>query len=464
MHPVLTRQLARLDLDPARCPGPAQWAQLLTMVAATYGGHDEDRYLLERSLTLSSREMGDLHATLRRDREQLAAVIDSLDQGLIVLNRDLRVEIVNPEAARIIGASPPALRTWSVHDLKRCGAEDPALTAMFDEVVTYTASGPPGRGTCADGRLRGIDGRTVAVSASIMPIQHDGLLHGVVVVLRDISERQHLELELRQSQKLEAVGRLAAGIAHEINTPMQFVGDNLVFIEDSVSAMMRVLDIAQRLRDGEFGRADGFSVLSEAIEACDPEFLSSELPQALAQSREGIDRVTSIVRAMKSFSHLGTTTAVLADLNQALRDTVTMARGELRGIADVTLALSDLPPVLCLLNDLKQVFLNLVINASHAIADHNGRRPGLGTIVVASAYRDDQVVITISDDGGGIPDEVAEHIFEPFFTTKDVGRGSGQGLAMARRAIVDGHHGKLTFTTEPGVGTAFEVQLPATET
>jgi two-component system NtrC family sensor kinase len=318
----------------------------------------------------------------------------------------------------------------------------------------------PHRSASADGRLRSTDGGTVAVSVSAIPIQHDDLVEGVVVVLSDVSERQQMELELRQSQKLEAVGRLAAGVAHEINTPLQFVGDNLVFIEQSVSGMMSVLVPLREFLSGGAGADGHVGMITESLDACDPEFLFDELPQALAQSREGIARVTSIVGAMKSFSHLGSAMATPADLNQALRDTVTVARGEVRGVAEVTLALTDLPPVLCLVHDLKQVFLNLVINAAHAIADRVESRPGPGHIVVASACPGDHVVITIADDGDGIPSHVAEHIFEPFFTTKDVGRGSGQGLALARRAIVDGHHGKLTFTTEPGAGTTFRIELP----
>jgi two-component system NtrC family sensor kinase len=163
---------------------------------------------------------------------------------------------------------------------------------------------------------------------------------------------------------------------------------------------------------------------------------------------------------MKSFSHPGSVSPCLADLNQALADTVTVARGEFRGIADAELRLSDLPPVVCMVHDLKQVFLNLVVNASHAIADRAVLQPGHGCITVTSARDSDWVVITIADDGSGIPDDVADHIFEPFFTTKQVGRGTGQGLALAHRVIIEGHHGKLTFTTKLGVGSTFQIQLP----
>jgi PAS domain S-box-containing protein len=463
MHSVLGRQLARLNLDELTAPEPSAWTDFLATVSAAYDGHDQDRYLLERSLTLSSKEMGDLHSTLRRDRERLAAVIDSLDRGLIVLNRALRVEIVNPEAVRIIGVSLEELRTWTLQDLKACADGDPSLCAVFEAMLAPTGDESSGRIVCEDGRLRSADGRTVPVSASIIPVQHDSLRHGVVVVLSDISERQQLELELRQAQKLEAVGLLAAGVAHEINTPMQFVGDNLVFIETSTANLMRVLKAVPAFLGGDRVAPDRFHRLAHLVDECEPDYLSVELPLAVAQSREGIERVTSIVGAMKSFSHPGEAAASLADLNQALRDTVTVAWGELRDIAEVTLDLGDLPPVLCMIHDLRPVFLNLVVNASHAIADRAREQPGQGLISVTSARVGDSVVITIGDNGSGMPDHVVDHIFEPFFTTKEVGRGTGQGLALAHRIIVNGHQGKLSFTTRPGEGTTFQIHLPVGE-
>ncbi|HYO18322.1 MAG TPA: ATP-binding protein [Dermatophilaceae bacterium] len=459
MHSVLLRQLGRLNLSETQPPDLAAWNELLRLVGAAYCGHDQDRYLLERAMTLSSAEMRALHVTLRRDRERLAAVIHSLDKGLIVLDQSLQVEFANPEAARIVGVSPQELEAWTVKDLQRCAGGDPALAAVFDELAASTAEGSLARQKCDDAWLRSADGRAVPVSAGVMPVHHEGRVHGAVVVLGDVSERQSLELELRQAQKLEAVGRLAAGVAHEINTPMQFVADNLRFIDCSASSLLGVLAAGQSLTEAARGD-DRTRALADAIEACDPEFLTEELAEALTHSRDGVERVTSIVRAMKSFSHPGSVSPCPADLNKALQDSVTVARGEFRGVADVDLQLGDVPHVVCLVHDLKQVFLNLVINASHAIADRAKVLPGQGTITVTSSRRGDWVVITIGDDGTGIPDDVADHIFEPFFTTKQVGRGSGQGLALAHSVIVDGHRGRLTFTSQVGVGTTFEIELP----
>jgi diguanylate cyclase (GGDEF)-like protein/PAS domain S-box-containing protein len=197
MHSILARQLARLGLGESQAPTAEAWAQLLELVAASYAGHDQDRYLLERSLTLSSEEMRDLHTALRRDRERLTAVIDSLDRGLIVLDRNLHVEFANPEAARILGVTPEQLRTWSVDDLLRCADGDSSLASIFEALAADVGQGPVDRKVCDDGRLRSGDGRTVPVSASVIPVRHDGAVHGAVVVLGDISERQHLEMMRR---------------------------------------------------------------------------------------------------------------------------------------------------------------------------------------------------------------------------------------------------------------------------
>jgi two-component system NtrC family sensor kinase len=270
MHSVLQRQLGRLDLGEVQAPDPTAWAEFLRLVEAAYRGHDRDRYLLERSMTLSSTEMRDLHTELRRDPERLTAVIDSLDRGLIVLDRDFQVELANPEAARIVGVPPQELRHWAVTDLLRCADDSGSLAAILAELASNDVDGPPVRRTCEDAWLRRADGQRVPVSASVMPVQHDGQAHGAVVMVRDVSERRQLELELRQAQKLEAVGRLAAGVAHEINTPMQFVSDNLRFIDESVSGLMQMLQAGQALIDSPARNGDEVGALAAVIQACGP--------------------------------------------------------------------------------------------------------------------------------------------------------------------------------------------------
>lgn len=460
IHPVLLRQFRRLGATPDEPPDPATWARLVDLLSTTYTGHDQAHYLLERSLALSSNEMSELHHRLRRDRERLEAVIHSLDRGLIVLDPDLAVELANPEAARILGTTMPELHTWDVADLRLATRKDAGLAALFDDVGTGPAGAAGRRRSCEEGWLTARDDRQVPVAGSFMPIRDDGRVRGAVVVLRDLSARRRLEVELRAAQKLEAVGRLAAGVAHELNTPIQFVGDNLRFIQDSVPDLLNMVRVCGEVVAAETDDAPGRHRLVTALEDCDPDFVTEELRPALAQSLEGIERVASIVMAMKSFSHPGASAAP-ADLNAALHDSVTVARGEFRHIAEVEFRLGELPTVVCLVHELKQAFLNLVVNAAHAIADRQADRPGHGLITVStSCPGDGTVLVEIGDNGCGIPPELAERVFEPFFTTKDVGRGTGQGLALARSVITDAHHGRLSFDSEPGRGTTFRAVLP----
>ncbi len=281
----------------------------------------------------------------------------------------------------------------------------------------------------------------------------------------DLAQRQQAEVELRQAQKLEAVGRLAAGIAHEINTPIQFVGDNTHFVQDAFDDLLVLLRRYQELRDrAAAGTVDAalLDAVRQAEQAADLEYLEEEIPKALAQSLEGVGRVASIVRALKEFAHPDSKEKAPADLNQALQSTLTVARNELKYVADVETDFGDLPAVTCQVGDVNQVFLNLLVNAAHAIADRVGDSGERGRIWVRTTAEGDWVMIAIGDTGCGIPDDIRSKVYDPFFTTKEVGRGTGQGLALARAVIVEQHGGALSFDSKVGEGTVFYVRLPVT--
>jgi two-component system NtrC family sensor kinase len=289
---------------------------------------------------------------------------------------------------------------------------------------------------------------------------------GVACHLRDATQQLELETQLRQAQKLEAVGSLAAGIAHEINTPIQFVGDNIRFLADSFTGLMNVLDQHRVCREKTaslLGEHEEFQQLRDLDKQLDVDYLKTEIPLAVEQSLEGVSRVSSIVRAMKDFSHIDEREMVLADVNQMLDTTLTVARNELKYVADIVKNLApDLPAAECFRNDLNQVFLNLLINAAHAIQDVVGTDgdKGRGTITIATRRDGDSVVISISDTGAGIPEGIRDRIFEHFFTTKEVGKGTGQGLSIARSIIVEKHKGTITFDSVVGQGTTFHIGLP----
>lgn len=279
----------------------------------------------------------------------------------------------------------------------------------------------------------------------------------------EIAQRKHIELELRLAQKLEAVGQLAAGIAHEINTPIQYIGDSVHFLKSAFEDLQTLIDryrevceaLAQQPECKKWAIA-----IKEAEEAADLEYLRENAPGAFTRTLEGISHVTGIVRAMKEFAHPDQREKSLGDLNRAILTTLIVARNEYKYIADVETMLGDLPPVLCYLNDLNQVFLNLVINAAHAIAEVAGDGARRGRITITTRLDGDWVEIAIADTGCGIPAAVRDRVYDPFFTTKAVGKGTGQGLAIARSIVVDKHQGALYFDSAPGQGTTFYIRLP----
>jgi two-component system, NtrC family, sensor kinase len=271
-------------------------------------------------------------------------------------------------------------------------------------------------------------------------------------------ERQQLEVELRQAQKLEAVGQLASGIAHEINTPVQFVGDCVQLLRDSVEqlglalANHRQSHVTQALDEAT---RDALRAYDETL---DLDYLLAEAPQAGTRAAEGLEQVANIVRAMKEFAHPDGREKKSADLNRALQSTLVVARNELRYLADVETSFAELPSVWCHLGDLNQVFLNILINAAHAVAD--AKKGDRGKIVVSTRAFPESVLISIEDSGHGIPEAIRTRVFEPFFTTKAVGRGTGQGLAIARSIVTDKHGGQMWFESELGKGTTFFIRLP----
>ena len=312
------------------------------------------------------------------------------------------------------------------------------------------------------------DGSAVAVEYSSRQIRRDDQVVGVVVSFLDITERKRQEMELRHGQKLEAVGRLAAGIAHEINTPIQFIGDNTRFLQNS---FRDELDLIHKYEEVRAAAAQGsipaelLNEVAKTRQAADWDYLEQEIPRAMEQMLEGLSRVSTIVRGMKEFSHVDRSNEKApADLNRALESTLIVARNELKYVADVETHFDELPPLICHLGDLNQVFLNLLVNAAHSIEEVVKGTAKKGKITVNTRMNGDWVEVAIADTGTGIPDDVRDKIFDPFFTTKGVGKGTGQGLALARAIVVEKHSGTLTFATQTGKGTTFFVGLPLSGT
>lgn len=277
---------------------------------------------------------------------------------------------------------------------------------------------------------------------------------------RTLRERDALEIQLRQAQKLEAVGRLGAGIAHEINTPVQFVSDNCHFARTSFEELRHLRKTQTGLFETALKRHPDAAALryqwQQAEQDIDLAFLDSELDQALQRSLDGLQRIGDIVRAMRDFSHPGQQQTSMADINRLIRSTLTVAASELRTTAEVDIRLEELPALPCFPGQLNQALLNMVINAAQAMREGG---PTPGQLQIRSWAEADAICIAIRDTGPGIPGDIRERIFDPFFTTKEVGQGSGQGLAIAYNVIVKLHGGELRLLPEPD-GAHFLIRLP----
>lgn len=296
----------------------------------------------------------------------------------------------------------------------------------------------------------------------------DGSVPSIVVILQDLTERKYLEVQRQQGQKMESVGQLAAGVAHEINTPIQFIGDNLRFLKDSFDEVSRILEVHARLliqtrvlsvTHAEFN--DIIATVDSTIQKADLEYLSHEMPKAIEQSLDGVSRVAEIVRAMKEFSHPDQAEKKPTDINKAIETTLIVSRNEYKYVASIVSDLADdLPLVPCIAGEFNQVILNVIVNAAHAIGDVVEKKGGKGIIAITSRNLEHAVEVRIRDSGTGIPESARNKIFDPFFTTKAVGKGTGQGLFIAHSVIVKNHGGTFDFETEIGCGTVFIIRLP----
>jgi PAS domain S-box-containing protein len=346
--------------------------------------------------------------------------------------------------------------------LTNCGIKwlDPH---MKEEVESWLRIQQPER---RDDLMFERDGSKHFLGITISPVDFpDQKNLGLLITGADVTERKYLEGQLRQAQKLEAIGQLAAGIAHEINTPTQYIGDNAKFLKNVWPTVEELLStcktILQESRRGPLVTST-LAQLLQWSEDADLPYILREVPRAIDGSLEGVQRVSGIVRAMKEFSHPGSENKSAIDVNRAIETTIQVAHNEWKYVADVRAELDrSMPPVPCFAGEFNQVILNLLINAAQAIEEVVGRNSDRkGTITVTTTHDEEWAEIRVQDTGAGIPEEIRPRIFEPFFTTKDVGKGTGQGLALAHSTIVKKHHGQIWFESEVGSGTTFVVRLP----
>ncbi|MCS7089266.1 MAG: PAS domain S-box protein [Verrucomicrobiota bacterium] len=406
------------------------------------------------------------HLEAEQRLRMLSQAIEQSPASVVITDAQARIEYVNPRFTELTGYTLEEVRGQNPRILKS-GKMDPAV---YRDLWETLLRGQTWRGEFYN---RKKNGELYWEQAIVAPIKDEtGRITHYLAMKEDITElrrareeRDRMEIQLRQAQKLEAIGQLAAGIAHEINTPMQYVGDNTRFVQDAFRQLAPLLQqvLAWAMESGPAPAVDPrLDQLRNQAQQTDLEYLLEEVPKAMEQTLQGVERVTRIVRAMKEFSHPGTTEKTLTDLNHAIETTVTVSRNEWKYVAEMELDLDpQLPMVQCLPGELNQALLNLIVNAAHAIAERLGPQPTTkGKITIRTRRENGWVEIRITDTGCGISENIRHRIFEPFFTTKPVGRGSGQGLPIVRNVVVDKHGGSVDFESVVGQGTTFILRLP----
>jgi PAS domain S-box-containing protein len=406
---------------------------------------------------ISDRKMAE--EALRTAHQDAEVFINAVPSILIGMDQDSRITRWNLAAATAF-AIPESEATGK--QLAECGIHW-LRSGMADDIQSWCSEREARR---CDQVPFEMDGETRLLGLTIKPVQMAAeALTKLLVIGSDITDRSALEEQLRQAQKLESVGQLAAGIAHEINTPTQYIGDNVRFLKDAFEDLKGLLENYERLlvaAKGDVLIGEAIQEVEAAVEHADTGYLMEEIPKAIDQALEGVTRVSTLVGAMKEFSHPGTKEKTPLDLNHAIESTITVARHEWKYVADVETEFdASLPLISCHPGEFNQVILNLIVNAAHAISDVVGKG-GLekGTIKVQTRNCPDCVEVRIQDTGTGIPEKVQPRIFDPFFTTKEIGKGTGQGLAIARSVVVDKHNGSIHFETEQGKGTTFVIRIP----
>ena len=421
------------------------------------------RWLAEQRADETDRKLVRAIDALRDEATKSLTILQTATEGIVSFDAEGTILSVNPATEKIFGYKDYELLDANVRSLLPSQEEGPYVDKLDEHFWTVSADEAA---VCRKAFGRRADGTVFEMELSGSRVDLGGRLFHTWI-LRDMTLHRSLERQLAFSQKMESVGQLAAGIAHEINTPIQYVGDNMTFLEGAFRDLNSLLALYEKLyRDcqNDESMKDACSQIEDKIEEIELPFLLDQVPCAIQQSLEGTSRVAKIVRAMREFSHPGSRDKTTADLNREIESTITVSRNEWKYVATMEVDLdSTLPLVPCYPAELNQALLNLIVNAAHACAERKGHSSDLGKITVSTRCDQAGVEIRVADNGNGIPEQVREKIFEPFFTTKPVGKGTGQGLSIVYAVIVEKHGGTIHVETEVGHGTTFIIRLPLQE-
>jgi len=431
-------------------------AEIRTAITKDQEGRPTGFIILARDITKRRQD----ETFLKNSHERITLLINSISSILIAVSANNTIEFWNTEAERQFGFTEKEVLGRVIFEI--------AIPWDWRELAKEIEKCRKGKKSVRvdDLKFTQTSGKEGLLGIRLDNIfSREGSRRSILIQGANITNRKILESQLGQAQKLEAIGSLAAGIAHEINTPSQYVGDNTRFLKDAFGDLKAVMNQYERLLTTakEGGDLSGLVSDVERIKKeKDLDYLMEDIPNAINQSLEGIERVTSIVQSVKEFSHPEQKEKTYIDINKSLESTITVARNEWKYVAELeTIFDKDLPLLFCYPGELNQVLLNMIVNAAHAIEQAqrmDGERKG--KIVLCTENQESHIVIKIKDNGSGIPPEIKEKIFDPFFTTKEVGKGTGQGLAISHSVIVEKHGGSIRVISEPGKGSEFIIELP----
>ncbi len=401
--------------------------------------------------------------TVELEHTRLTAAIDQAAEAIMITDTDGMITYVNPAFQKISGYSPEEAIGQNPRFLQSGEHDILFYDNLWDTILA---------GQIWEGKLVNLskNGKHYTQEASIGPIRDEtGKIINFVCVSRDISKQLVVEAQLRQAQKLESIGELAAGIAHEINTPTQYVSTNNQFMKEAFTTLLAMTNNYRKLIEAIKSGESQNELLKRAESGLDDEeltYLEEDIPNAITESETGLKRISEIVQSVKQLAHPGEIQKGLYNLDEIIRNAITVSTNEWKYVSDVELNLDEnLPGIHCLKGEIGQVVLNLIINAAHAIEAKLGKETETkGRITVSTYKEEDWAVLKVSDTGTGMPENVVKRAFDPFFTTKEVGKGTGQGLAIAHNVIVNMHNGMIDLETEEGIGTTFTVKLPLKET
>jgi len=410
------------------------------------------------------KENTNLHDALTQVLYQNQMLLNWVKGAVLTVDRDGLVQSANEIALTALGFKEEELSGCQYHETFHHTLEDGSeypwefcpVFAAIEDGSSHHVTGDV---------FWKADGSCFSVDYIVSPIRDKvNNISGATLIFRNLTEQRMQEANRIHGLKLESIGELSAGIAHEINTPIQFIGSNISFLSEAFLDLLTLINQYEKLK--EIAKDNGvFPELIERIDAkeqeTDLEYLKDEVSQAITQTSDGVERVSKLVLGLKGYAHSTEhSDKEEADLNEIIKNTLVVCSNAYKYVAELETELGSIPAVKVHCGDIGQVILNLIVNAAQAIEDFRGKSPEMGSIRVETATDDQHVIISVSDSGGGIPEGIKERIFDPFFTTKEVGRGSGQGLAIARSIIKDKHGGELTFQSSPGAGTTFYIKLP----